>query len=34
VDDEIERRIDQELGAVDTAAPSFKRGERAGRASG
>ncbi|HEY7630259.1 MAG TPA: hypothetical protein VH817_06150 [Thermoleophilaceae bacterium] len=34
VDDEIERRIDQELGAVDTGSPAFKRGERAGRASG
>jgi hypothetical protein len=34
VDDEIERRIDQELGAIDTRAPAFARGERAGRASG
>ncbi|HEY2604040.1 MAG TPA: hypothetical protein VGI67_20950 [Thermoleophilaceae bacterium] len=34
VDGEIERRIDQELETVDTAAPSFARGERAGRASG
>jgi hypothetical protein len=34
VDNEIERRIDQELGVVDTRAPAFARGERAGRASG
>jgi hypothetical protein len=34
VDGEIERRIDQELDAVDTGLPAFKRGERAGRASG
>jgi hypothetical protein len=34
VDNEIERRIQQELGAVDTGSPAFRRGERAGRASG
>lgn len=34
VNGEIERRIAQELDAVDTAAPAFKRGEKAGRASG
>jgi hypothetical protein len=34
VDDEIERRIEQELGVIDTRAPAFVRGERAGRASG
>jgi hypothetical protein len=34
VDGEIERRIDQELVAVDTGSPAFKRGERAGRANG
>jgi hypothetical protein len=34
VDGEIERRIDQELGAVDTGSAAFKRGERAGRANG
>jgi hypothetical protein len=34
VDGEIERRIDQEIGVVDTGAPAFRRGERAGRASG
>jgi hypothetical protein len=34
VDDEIERRIEQELDTVDTGSPAFKRGERAGRANG
>lgn len=34
VDGEIERRIDQELGAVNTRSPAFREGERAGRASG
>ena len=34
VDAEIERRIDQEIGAVDTSSPAFLRGERAGRANG
>lgn len=34
VDGEIERRIDQEIGAVDTHAPAFLRGRRAGRAHG
>ena len=34
VDAEIERRIDQEIGVVDTHAPAFVRGERAGRANG
>lgn len=34
VDAEIERRIDQELGVVDTRSPAFARGERAGRANG
>ena len=34
VDGEIERRIEQELGVVNTGAPAFVRGERAGRASG
>jgi hypothetical protein len=34
VDHEIERRIDQELGLVDTGSPAFRRGERAGRTSG
>jgi hypothetical protein len=34
VDYEIERRIQQELDAVDRADPAFKRGERAGRANG
>jgi len=34
VDGEIERRIDQEIGAVDTHAPAFQRGELAGRAHG
>ena len=34
VNGEIERRIQQELETVDTAAPAFKRGEKAGRASG
>ena len=34
VDDEIERRIDQELQGLNTASPAFKRGERAGRANG
>jgi hypothetical protein len=34
VDYEIERRIQQELDAVDRADAAFKRGERAGRANG
>jgi hypothetical protein len=34
VDAEIERRIEQEIGAVNTHAPAFVRGERAGRAHG
>jgi hypothetical protein len=34
VDAEIERRIDQEIGAVDTRDPAFVRGQRAGRAHG
>jgi hypothetical protein len=34
VDGEIERRIQQELDSVQTAAPAFVRGERAGRAGG
>jgi hypothetical protein len=34
VDAEIERRIQQELDAVDRAAPAFRQGERAGRANG
>jgi hypothetical protein len=34
VDGEIERRIDQELSAVNQADPAFQRGERAGRANG
>ena len=34
VDGEIERRIEQELAVVNTGAPAFVRGERAGRASG
>lgn len=34
VDGEIERRIDQELDAVNTSAPAFQRGERAGRING
>ena len=34
VDAEIERRIDQEIGAVDTRSPAFVRGERAGRSNG
>jgi hypothetical protein len=34
VDGEIERRIDQEMGTVNTQAPAFVRGERAGRAHG
>jgi len=34
VDTEIERRIAQELGAINTRAPAFARGERAGRAGG
>jgi hypothetical protein len=34
VDSEIERRIQQELDAVDRADPAFKQGERAGRANG
>jgi hypothetical protein len=34
VDAELERRIDQEIGSVDTRSPAFARGERAGRANG
>jgi len=34
VDGEIERRIDQEIARVDTHAPAFVKGERAGRAHG
>jgi hypothetical protein len=34
VDDEIERRIEQELGPAQIGAPAFKRGERAGTANG
>jgi hypothetical protein len=34
VDGEIERRIEQELSAAQTASAPFRRGERAGRASG
>jgi hypothetical protein len=34
VDSEIARRIDQELGTVDTHSPAFRRGEQAGRANG
>ena len=34
VDAEIERRIQQELDAVDRADPAFRQGERAGRANG
>jgi hypothetical protein len=34
VDGEIERRIDQEMGAFNTASPAFTRGEQAGRANG
>jgi hypothetical protein len=34
VDGEIERRIDQELEAVNTSSPAYQRGERAGRISG
>jgi hypothetical protein len=34
VDAEIERRIDQEMGAVDTGSASFRRGEQAGHAKG
>jgi hypothetical protein len=34
VDSELERRIDQELDAVDRSSPAFRRGERAGRANG
>jgi hypothetical protein len=34
VDAELERRIQQELDTVDRGDPSFKQGERAGRANG
>lgn len=34
VDAEIVRRIDQELGPVETGSPAFNQGERAGRSSG
>lgn len=34
VDDEIERRIEQEMSAVDTRSPAFLRGQRAGRRTG
>lgn len=34
IHDELVRRIEQELVAVDTASEAFRRGERAGRASG
>jgi hypothetical protein len=32
--DELRRRLEQELQGVDTSAPAFREGERAGRASG
>ena len=31
---ELLRRLDQELGTVDTRSPAFRRGERAGRSEG
>ena len=31
---ELERRVDQELNGLDTSAPEYLRGERAGQSSG
>lgn len=34
VDDEVERRVDQEVTVQESHSPAFTRGERAGRATG
>jgi hypothetical protein len=34
IHDELVRRLEQELGGIDTGSAAFRRGERAGRASG